>query len=1398
MGTPRRFARAAIILGLLALVTLGAVGVYGVHRYRTRPERHRRIARELEAKAEWTMAARHWRVYLSTHPDDAATLVHYGKILLKAPTLSADTVTKSAGAFRRATQLDSSNRDAHVELMNLLLGVRMYDEALHVADKLWLSDHPDDADALGVKARSLQGLGRRDEALEAYRTLLQKQPDAFDGWQDWLELARRTGESDDAIQKMLQEAVARNRGRVEPLLIRFNDAMRMGNVEWAKANLLEAEALAANDPACATPDVVLARATLLVREGQLREAEALFTDVADKHPAELRGHMGLGLVLGMQDRNEEALAAFVRGLSEVEDRRELLSRAADMAAALGKDDQARTYIEELRTRAPRSAWLDYLDGRLLLNGGRPSEAAGRLERAVKALPDQALCHFVLGRCYRQLGINTLAWSAFHRAARLAPGFVAAQKAEAQVLLAMGRPGIALKCLRAWIDQNPSDYGLLMLTVRSLLAAAGGPAGGTGPAQTAEILGLLDRAADLKPEAIEPVEFRAETWRLRGKHEKGARILRAAIEKRPDDVRLHQALGHYHVRQGDREAVGRVLAGIRDHCGDTVDARVVRATLHATLDEVGLAKALLTEGIGNLSESDAARAYFNLGLILLGAQQPREALASFITAAEYRSDNLGIHRAALNLAHTVGSDEDLTRLLAAVRRIDGEEGAVWRLEKARYLLTGAADRDPRPREAQAILEDIVENRRRNWPEALMLLGVCQEMLDDLSGACGSYQSAISLDPDNLRNHVLLVDVLYRLGQFDAADDALAATASASRGDDADVLRLRIKQALRRGSETQTMELLEQYLTMVPHDAAGHIVFGHICNQAGQYGQAQKALLAAIELSPDSLLARTQLLRTYVYQGQAAKALAEAQRYVQSNPGAAAQVLLARVHGMLHDREACEAACAKAVERATPEQKAGLLVLCGRLLSPLGSELAVTYYEKALEIDPNRSLALEGLLRIRLGEPDGRSAARALEMAKAWEAREPDRPTAALFVILAEKAMAGGAWSESLIRRLNRIVEVYPRAIQARRTLAAAFLATGQISRAQDQVDYLLGSAPSDRIALGLSVEIGLQRKSHDRARAQARKLVRLYPADVEAAVTLGRCLHAASETEEAEKVLRKVLQADLHPDVRTRAHLALANVYLVQDRWPEAQSIFEPLLDNTATRYQSALLVASLAQTPQAHQRATEYVADLIGRHAPDPELLYVQAKLLSVQAEASSKAENVSRIRDLYRQATAAAALAPRVYADWGSFELSLRNSAQAEAAFRKALELRPTNVVALNNLAYVVGRTKDRLDEALKLIDKAVAVAPWNSEAHHTRGQILHGKQEYTEAALAYRRAIVTGKQGAAVYLDLAKALLAAEDPYEARRAAELGLEQLRDGKTNDARTESLRNELKTLSGRT
>ncbi len=108
-------------------------------------------------------------------------------------------------------------------------------------------------------------------------------------------------------------------------------------------------------------------------------------------------------------------------------------------------------------------------------------------------------------------------------------------------------------------------------------------------------------------------------------------------------------------------------------------------------------------------------------------------------------------------------------------------------------------------------------------------------------------------------------------------------------------------------------------------------------------------------------------------------------------------------------------------------------------------------------------------------------------------------------------------------------------------------------------------------------------------------------------------------------------------------------------------------------------------------------------------------------------------------------------------------------AAYRSAIGIDGSNVFALNNLAWAL--VSDNLDEALRLAERAVEIAPGNAAAQDTLGWIYYRKQMYDTAAGHLKMAVD-------------------RDPSP-RREFHLAMSYLKAGRTQSGR-ELLRNALK------
>jgi tetratricopeptide (TPR) repeat protein len=156
------------------------------------------------------------------------------------------------------------------------------------------------------------------------------------------------------------------------------------------------------------------------------------------------------------------------------------------------------------------------------------------------------------------------------------------------------------------------------------------------------------------------------------------------------------------------------------------------------------------------------------------------------------------------------------------------------------------------------------------------------------------------------------------------------------------------------------------------------------------------------------------------------------------------------------------------------------------------------------------------------------------------------------------------------------------------------------------------------------------------------------------------------------------------------------------------------------------------------------------------------------------------RLDDAATQYQAVLAKRPsaQIYTLVGILEYSRGRRADAEVAYRKALELNPATPIAANNLAWLITESNGNLDEALNLATAAVSKSPTTAGFYDTLGWVYFKKGLSRPAAEQFRKAIALDEQskksgGAnpAYRVRLGMALAQTGDKAGARREVEMSL---------------------------
>jgi tetratricopeptide (TPR) repeat protein len=317
------------------------------------------------------------------------------------------------------------------------------------------------------------------------------------------------------------------------------------------------------------------------------------------------------------------------------------------------------------------------------------------------------------------------------------------------------------------------------------------------------------------------------------------------------------------------------------------------------------------------------------------------------------------------------------------------------------------------------------------------------------------------------------------------------------------------------------------------------------------------------------------------------------------------------------------------------------------------------------------------------------------------------------------------------------------LEANRILGTVYAAFAErrlpVRKGEDPASYparaiaALEKARGEGTDIGLDLVLGrlyVQTGSFAKAVPLLSRVVESQPSLVDAAILLATAQEGAGQPAQAIDTLQRVLAENAGS---FRAQMRLAEIYEEDEQWNEAANALaraqtlNPRAPMIARRRAVALLSAGRASESRDLLQST--IAS--GRpDAKDPILLYLLAESQRV-------------VKDLdAAQATAQALIAAHPEDVRGLHVLSLilqdkGDIKGAERALRDLIARDPMDANALNSLGYMLAERRDRLDESVSLLQRALKIEPGNPSylaslgwAYFQQGRLDLADAPLTEAA--------------------------------------------------------------------
>ncbi len=375
--------------------------------------------KDREAAIQFANALKIDKNFADAHYALAQTYLHMGAL------------SAAYSELLRTVNLQPANYKARIDLGNMLLAGGKPDDAQAQADAV-LAAQPDNADAHALLSRVAARRGQKELALTEIRRALELAPNEA-ALHETLALLEVGDVSQSAsVEDELKKAVELDPKSVNAKLLLA--AFYAKNSRWPDAEQTCKNAIA-TDPKNLTARESLAQ--IYLKQGDQPKAEETLRQASNDLPDSPLGvrmladyYAGSGQIDKARVEFASLAKKYPKNLSVQEGYVRILLQVRDYATA-------QTVISEMMKKNSKDPQVAVLNGIVLLNNGKLTDAVNALQDAAKNAPKDAFILFWLGKAALAKGDSDLAEKSFRTAAQINPRYLEAQEELAHIATLRG-------------------------------------------------------------------------------------------------------------------------------------------------------------------------------------------------------------------------------------------------------------------------------------------------------------------------------------------------------------------------------------------------------------------------------------------------------------------------------------------------------------------------------------------------------------------------------------------------------------------------------------------------------------------------------------------------------------------------------------------------------------------------------------------------------------------------------------------------------------------------------------------------------------------------------------------------------------------------------------------------
>lgn len=1264
---------------------------------------------------QWQLAAENLGRYIARNRDDTDMMLKYAHSQLRIRPFQTGNIQQAIASYRSILRNDEQNLQATEELTNIYLQMGLAGEAELIAERFLQKEQNTE-----IKRLYALSLGFQRKFEQASQILIEITNNNPNDIKAYNLLAQLSEKHPDMFEKNARHwhdlAIDKNPKSPSALLLRASYHLRNSNPQKALKDIKKAEELKEQN---FDDHLLFAQTYAKLNMHQKSQDHLIKAETLQPNTFQLwTTWAAIALNVG---NNEQMCSVANRGLKALDyEADDFVPFAAELFIAANDHKNAEKCLQKLELIQIQPSLLHSLKGFLAYAKGNKNQAVKSWRTAVAYGDKSEKTHLAYAQALSEISDMQSSLINLHKLVSQQPQSFRARYQLAAALATQGQWPQALEQVSVATQLQPQSLQTALLYAKVQIEVLKDTQVDPNAYNWVQLENKLKQLSQQTKKAL-PVELiRSELAIKRRNFQKAESILQNLNQNHPDTIELELAYVDLNLAK-DRidSAVESLYQLNKKHPQNLPIAQYLGLVLSEYRTPDQCIKAV-KNCIENFSSKDHKK---KLSLFLVNyyskidmTQQANQLLWQLY---EQYPDEIIIKRKLLNF-DIVRENHKLSQdLISEIKELQGPDTWQWKWEQARLWFFSEDYKNYYPQIISILKENLEENP--DDQQSRLLLAATYEKGENLQLAADTYLQALNRNPDDINIIIKTVSVLYELKDFQKAQDIINAI-DPQRHSIQSLSVLELQNYLLEGNLKSAEITIKKMLQQDPNNSTIMLSLAQLYLKNNDLKNAQELLNRLSETQPDSLNVLSLLVELNLKNDKHQDALEICNKIVNKSKKAQAYLLRAKTLQSLGQLQKAQLDFDLAID--SKPRNARIWVARSQFFNSTGlRENAIKDAERALEIEPYNKSAIKNAIELYSVSQDKNKTILTTELIEKGLSKYPQDVDLlyykAKFLFSKNTSFA----INQAISILLQITQRKPDFPQAWLTLTNYYLARDNYQKATESVLRALSFMPDNKQLLILKARCQ-QFNSAPQAIDTLEKLHQKHPKDPQIALELLDTYSKSKKYDQELAMIEKLLTDANDPAVKFYK-IAKANALYNSGSPEEAFDLINTLQtkypDDTDILTANINILTNEKKWPQIYDKLTSFSM----RNKPEI------GKVVSITADLALKNDNTAKQISLK--------ILEKIIADNNSNSEPLLACAmilqdqqkpqQAKQYYQKALDLDPNNLIAINNLAWILCEQNKEYKKAETLALRGLQLAPDYIDLIDTAGMIQYRMGDFYQA---------------------------------------------------------------------